>query len=89
VTVAEKKDETSSGDALGAKLRRFLDDIGLRFFQTIQQVYRLVVERESRWFADSAVDDGVTHRYFRLLCREEQYSKDIGCPGGRLSAIVM
>jgi hypothetical protein len=89
VTVAEKKDEASSGDALGAKLSRFLDDIGLRFFQAIQQMHRLVVEGESRWFADGAVDDRVTHRYFRLLCREEQYSENVGCPGGRLSAIVM
>lgn len=62
MTVAKKKDETSSGDALGAKYSRFLDDIGLRFFQLIQQVHRLVVELESRWFADSGVDGRVTHK---------------------------
>ena len=62
VTVAEKKDETSSGDALRAKFSRLLDDIGLRFFQLIQQVHRLLVERESRWFVDSAVDGRVTHK---------------------------
>jgi len=62
VTVAEKKDETSAGDALGAKVSRFLDNPRLRFLQLIQQMYRLVVESESRWFADSAVDGRVTHK---------------------------